>query len=72
MAARALGVPRIVAIDSVNATQTSMSSLRSCSSFTPGQLPVEKLIRTYRFEGFEQALHAPESRATIKPVLVFD
>jgi aryl-alcohol dehydrogenase len=37
-----------------------------------GQLPVEKLIRTYRFEDFEQALHAAESGATIKPVLVFD
>jgi aryl-alcohol dehydrogenase len=37
-----------------------------------GQLPVEKLIRTYRFEDFQQALHAAESGATIKPVLVFD
>ena len=37
-----------------------------------GQLPVEKLIRTYRFDEFARAMHDAESGATIKPVLVFD
>lgn len=37
-----------------------------------GQLPIEKLIRTYRFEDFGQAVRDAESGATIKPVLVFD
>ena len=36
-----------------------------------GQLPVEKLIQTYEFEDFGRALHAAESGAAIKPVLVF-
>jgi aryl-alcohol dehydrogenase len=37
-----------------------------------GQLPIEKLIRRYRFEAFGQAVRDAESGATIKPVLVFD
>jgi aryl-alcohol dehydrogenase len=37
-----------------------------------GQLPVEKLIRTYSFEEFGRAVHDAESGAAIKPVLVFD
>ncbi|MEU4227683.1 NAD(P)-dependent alcohol dehydrogenase [Nonomuraea sp. NPDC026600] len=37
-----------------------------------GLLPVEKLIRTYPFEDFEQAVRDAESGETIKPVLVFD
>jgi aryl-alcohol dehydrogenase len=37
-----------------------------------GQLPVEKLIQTYRFEEVERALRDAESGAAIKPVLVFD
>jgi aryl-alcohol dehydrogenase len=37
-----------------------------------GQLPVERLIRTYPFAEFEQALHDAKTGATIKPVLVFD
>jgi aryl-alcohol dehydrogenase len=37
-----------------------------------GQLPVEKLIRTYPFEEFGHALRDSESGATIKPVLVFE
>ncbi len=37
-----------------------------------GQLPVEKLIRTYGFDEFGQALDDAESGATIKPVLLFD
>jgi aryl-alcohol dehydrogenase len=36
-----------------------------------GQLPVEKLIRTYRFEDFGQAVRDAETGATIKPVLTF-
>jgi aryl-alcohol dehydrogenase len=35
-----------------------------------GELPVEKLIRTYRFADFGRALRDAESGATIKPVLV--
>ena len=35
-----------------------------------GELPVEKLIRTYRFSDFGRALRDAESGATIKPVLV--
>jgi aryl-alcohol dehydrogenase len=35
------------------------------------RLPVERLIKTYPFEEFGQALHDAESGATIKPVLVF-
>jgi aryl-alcohol dehydrogenase len=37
-----------------------------------GLLPVEKLIRTYRFEDFGQAAYDAGTGATIKPVLVFD
>jgi aryl-alcohol dehydrogenase len=37
-----------------------------------GELPVEKLIRTYRFTDFARAIADAESGATIKPVLVFD
>ena len=37
-----------------------------------GQLPVETLIRTYRFGEVERALHDAETGAAIKPVLVFD
>ena len=36
-----------------------------------GELPVEKLIRTYRFGDFGRALRDAESGATIKPVLVY-
>jgi aryl-alcohol dehydrogenase len=35
-----------------------------------GELPVEKLIRTYRFADFGRAMRDAESGATIKPVLV--
>jgi aryl-alcohol dehydrogenase len=37
-----------------------------------GELPVEKLIRTYRFAEFARAMGDAESGTTIKPVLVFD
>jgi aryl-alcohol dehydrogenase len=37
-----------------------------------GELPVEKLIRTYRFAAFAQAMDEAKSGAAIKPVLVFD
>ena len=36
------------------------------------QLPVEALIRTYRFDEVERALRDAETGAAIKPVLVFD
>ena len=35
-----------------------------------GELPVERLIRTYRFADFGRAMRDAESGATIKPVLV--
>jgi aryl-alcohol dehydrogenase len=37
-----------------------------------GKLPVERLIRRYRFEDIEQAAVDALSGATIKPVIVFD
>ncbi|MEQ3549729.1 NAD(P)-dependent alcohol dehydrogenase [Pseudonocardia nematodicida] len=37
-----------------------------------GELPVEKLVRTYPFADLEQALADMESGATIKPVLLMD
>ena len=37
-----------------------------------GELPVEKLIRTYRFAEFARAMADAESGATIKPLQVFD
>jgi aryl-alcohol dehydrogenase len=37
-----------------------------------GELPVEKLIKRYRFADFARALGDAESGAAIKPVLVFD
>ena len=37
-----------------------------------GELPVEKLVRTYPFADIEKAIADMESGATIKPVLVFD
>ena len=36
-----------------------------------GELPVERLIRTYRFGELDRALRDAESGATIKPVLLF-
>ena len=42
----------------------------SCELHARGELPVEKLIRTYRFADFGRALRDAESGATIKPVLV--
>ena len=36
-----------------------------------GELPVERLIRTYRFGELDRALRDAEAGATIKPVLVF-
>lgn len=38
--------------------------------FRAGRLPLEKLVRTYPFAQIEQAIHASESGAVIKPVLV--
>jgi aryl-alcohol dehydrogenase len=37
-----------------------------------GRLPIERLIRTYRFGDFARARQDAESGRTIKPVLVFD
>ena len=37
-----------------------------------GKLPLERLVRHYRFEDIEQAAADAESGATIKPVLLFD
>ena len=37
-----------------------------------GQLPIEKLIKYYPFDEFEQAVHDSETGATIKPVLLFE
>ena len=40
--------------------------------FDEGRLPVDKLIRHYRFEEIEEAAADARSGVTIKPVLVFD
>jgi aryl-alcohol dehydrogenase len=40
--------------------------------FDQGRLPVDKLIRHYRFDEIEQAAADARSGVTIKPVLVFD
>jgi aryl-alcohol dehydrogenase len=37
-----------------------------------GELPVEKLVRTYAFTDIEEAIADMESGATIKPVLLFE
>lgn len=37
-----------------------------------GQLPIDRLIKYYKFDDFEQAVHDSETGATIKPVLLFD
>lgn len=40
--------------------------------YRAGQLPMEKLVQTYPFSEIEQAVHASESGAVIKPVLLME
>ena len=40
--------------------------------FDQGRLPVDRLIRHYRFEEIERAAADARSGVTIKPVLLFD
>ena len=40
--------------------------------YRAGQLPLEKLVQTYPFGEIEQAVHASESGAVIKPVLLME
>lgn len=37
-----------------------------------GQMPIDRLIKYYQFDDFEQAVHDSETGATIKPVLLFE
>jgi len=37
-----------------------------------GRLPLDRLVRTYRFEDIETAARDAAEGRTIKPVLVFD
>ncbi|WP_235735637.1 hypothetical protein [Nocardioides alcanivorans] len=37
-----------------------------------GDLPIEKLVRTYPFESIDQAIKDMESGEVIKPVLLFE
>ena len=38
--------------------------------YRAGKLPLEKLIRTYPFAEIDEAFHASETGAVIKPVLI--
>jgi aryl-alcohol dehydrogenase len=40
--------------------------------FADGEFPIDKLIKTYPFSEINEAFHAAETGAVIKPVLLFD